>query len=270
MDSFYQEVIKDLIQRRDLDPQMRVLVLCGGGLDREVMLACGLTQAVISNLDSNQDMDASQFAPLAWSYLDAERIDLADESVDFCVAHSGLHHCESPHRALLEMYRVARRGVVFFEPYDNWVTRMGVRLGFGQEYEHAAVFYNDCRCGGVRNTAIPNFVYRWTHAEIRKTIQSRAPHARHEYRFYHRLRIPWGQIKGRKNPLFHYALLAAWPLLKLGTLLFPRQSNNFAAVILKPELPRDLHPWLQLQDGRPALQPDWLARRYGRVKSPAR
>ena len=33
-----------------------------------------------------------------------------DGAFDFVVVHQGLHHCHSPHRGLLEMYRVARRG----------------------------------------------------------------------------------------------------------------------------------------------------------------
>ena len=54
-------------------------------------------------------------------------------------AETRRHHCHSPHRGLLEMYRVARRGVLAFEPRDTRLVRLGVRLGFGQEYEIAAV-----------------------------------------------------------------------------------------------------------------------------------
>ena len=91
-------------------------------------------------------------------------------SFDVCVVHQGLHHCRSPHRGLLEMYRVARRGLVMFEPQDTVLTRLGVRLGVGQRYELAAVADNDLRWGGVQNTDVPNFVYRWTEREVRKTL----------------------------------------------------------------------------------------------------
>ena len=48
---------------------------------------------------------------------------LEDNAVDFCIAHNGLHHCVSPHQGLLELFRVARRGIVVFEPRDSFLTR---------------------------------------------------------------------------------------------------------------------------------------------------
>jgi hypothetical protein len=45
-----------------------------------------------------------------------------------------------------------------------------MRTGFGQEYEQAAVYENDCRFGGVRNTFISNYVYCFSAREIRKTF----------------------------------------------------------------------------------------------------
>ncbi len=76
---------------------------------------------------------------------DVERLGFTDRAFDFVVVHQGLHHCHSPHRGLLEMYRVARRGVLAFEPRDTRLVRLGVRLGFGQEYEIAAVAENGLR-----------------------------------------------------------------------------------------------------------------------------
>jgi ubiquinone/menaquinone biosynthesis C-methylase UbiE len=43
---------------------------------------------------------------------DAENLSYDDRAFDLVVVHAGLHPCYSPHRALLEMYRVARRCVV--------------------------------------------------------------------------------------------------------------------------------------------------------------
>ena len=67
--------------------------------------------------------------PVSWSFQDAERLEFDDGEFNMVLVHSGLHHAQSPHRALLEMYRVARTGIVCFEPIDNPVTRLGVRLG---------------------------------------------------------------------------------------------------------------------------------------------
>jgi SAM-dependent methyltransferase len=261
MDSFYHEVLADLLARQTLSRQTKLLVLCGGKADRDTLVECGFQNVVISNLDVR--MDPQDFAPYEWSRQDAEHVTFPDGAFEFVIAHHGLHHCGSPHRAMLEMYRVASRGILFFEPYDNWSTRMGVRLNVGQEYEHAAVYYNDCKFGGVRNTPIPNFVYRWSEREIVQAIQTFNPTGQHQFRFIYRMRVPWGQLRGRRNKLFYYALCLGLPLLKVFFWLFPKQSNNFAALVIKPRMPEDLQPWLELQDGQPALKRDWLAHRYG-------
>jgi ubiquinone/menaquinone biosynthesis C-methylase UbiE len=262
MQDFYRDVISHLLQTGVLNTQMEILVICGGQTDKAVLQKSGFQHVVISNVDPRPR--ENQFAPYGWRFQDAERLTFEDESFDFCLVHSGLHHCHSPHRALLEMYRVARKGLILFEPYDNVITRLGVRLNIGQEYEHSAVFYNNCKYGGVRNGPIPNYIYRWTEQEIVRTINCYAPHARHGIRFFHKMRIPWTQLRGRRNRTFYYVVRLAQPALKLLELCFPKQSNNFAALVPKPKLPQALHPWLR-QDGEVVrLNDQWLAARYGR------
>lgn len=260
MREFYQEVIAQLLRQGVLSTDMHVLVLCGGRLDKSVLQAAGFTNVTISNVDPRPN--EKEFLPYTWAYQDAENITLPDESVDFCIVHSGLHHCQSPHRALLEMYRVARKGLLLFEPYDNLLTRVGVKLKIGQDYEHASVFCNDGHFGGVRNSEIPNFIYRWTEQEIVKTINCYAPHARHRFQFIHKTRIPWTQLRKRRNKTYYWLVWLAQPVLKIIEWCAPKQCNNFAAVVLKPELPADLHPWL-VQDGEKIkMKDDWLTARY--------
>jgi ubiquinone/menaquinone biosynthesis C-methylase UbiE len=262
MQDFYAEVIGQLLQTGVLAPPMRVLVLCGGKTDIEVLKNHGFQNVVISNVDPR--LTTTDFAPFAWCFQDAERLTFADESFDFCVVHSGLHHCHSPHRALLEMYRVARKGLLLFEPYDNLVTRLGVKLNIGQEYEHAAVFTNELEYGGVSNSFMPNYIYRWTEREILKTINCYAPHARHEIRFIHKMRIPWTQLRSRRNKTLYRAIRLGRPALSVVGTCFPKQSNNFAALVLKPQLPRALHPWLRQEGDAIRLNEQWLTTRYGR------
>ena len=196
MQDFYGEVIGQLLRTGVLETRMKILVLCGGQTDRAVMRQSGFQNVVISNIIPGSD---KEFAPFQWSYQHAERLTYDDGSFDFCIVHNGLHHCQSPHRALTEMYRVARTGLLLFEPYDNALTRLGVRFNIGQEYEHAAVYFNNSDHGGVGNSRIPNYIYRWTEHEIEKTINCFAPYARHEVRFLHSMRVPWGQLRARRN-----------------------------------------------------------------------
>jgi SAM-dependent methyltransferase len=257
----YEEVVRRLLYEGILDEDMKILVICGDGADREVLQKSGLRNVIISSVDTR--MEGGELSPFEWSFQDAENLNFKDLSFDFSIVHWGLHHCHSPHRALLEMYRISKRGLLMFEPSDNLLTRLGVRLNFGQEYEHANVFHNDFAYGGVKNTFIPNYVYRWTESEIKKTINCYAPYGDHRFKFFYEMRVPWPQLKDRKNRFFYYAVLLSLPLLKIMSYVFPKQSNNFAAVVLKPEFPRDLHPWFVWEENKIKLNKSWLATRYG-------
>ena len=106
------------------------------------------------------------------------------------------------------MYRVAKIGVLFLEPYDSWITRLGVKIGLGQRWEFAAVVAHGCEYGGVANSAIPNYIYRWSRNDIQKTVECFAPYGEHTYRYFHALRMPWGQLLRRKNPII--PILPGW------------------------------------------------------------
>ena len=161
------------------------------------------------------------------------------------------------------MYRVARRAVVVFEPYDGAAVRLAVRLGFGQDYEVAAVADNGLTHGGVRNTEIPNFVYRWTEAEVRKAIRSYDPIGRQRFAFHYATRVPWRRLELLRSRLYLGLVVLALPFLRLASLLMPRLANNFAFVVEKPSLPADLHPWLAIRDGGVVLDRAWVRARYG-------
>jgi SAM-dependent methyltransferase len=263
MDDFYGQTLAKLLERGILDAGMRVLVCCGGKRDREALLGRGFRDVTISNLDDRMQPDA--FAPYAWSYQDAEQLGYADDSFDFAIAHSGLHHCRSPHRGLLELYRVARRGLLVFEPRDSALVRLGVRLDFGQEYETAAVAGSALTHGGVRNGPIPNYVYRWTEREIEKTLASWDPLGRPRLHYFYALRVPEQRLSWMKNRVAALAVRGLLPLLRVLTTLAPRQANNFAFCAEKVQVPRDLHPWLEQGPEGPRPSRSWLAARYSNV-----
>lgn len=268
MDDFYARTLTKLVERKLLSRESNILVICGGPTDRDVFHRLGFQRVTISNLDVR--MRGDEFAPYVWSYQDAEGLKFDDNSFDVVVAHSGLHHCYSPHRALLEMYRVARQALVVFEPRDTLLVRLGVRLSFGQEYEVAAVAANGLEFGGVRNSPIPNYVYRWTEREIEKTISTCAPLGRSRYHYFYALRVPEERLNAMKNRWVARAVWLLLPALRLLTALFPRQTNCFAFAVEKLQLPRDLHPWLRLQNGAPTVNAEWVKERYGDFKqSPA-
>jgi SAM-dependent methyltransferase len=220
----------------------------------------GFSDCLITGLGSGTD--SGRLAPFRWRREDAESLSFEDDAFDFCVVHWGLHHCRSPHRAMLEMARVGRIGFVLFEPCDNLLTRLGVRVGMGQEYEWAAVSQNQCRRGGVADSPIPNYVYRWTTREVVKTVSSFLPLGPCRFRFSYGMNLPRRQLRARRGAPIRLATLLAAPAARLFGLIFPRQRNTFAAVVIKPRLPHDLHPWLISRQGSATVDASWLARRF--------
>ena len=119
---FYLSVLQQELAKGGIQQSDRVLVTCGGDLDRVTLLAAGFTDVVISNLaphNGHQD-----YRPFTWEHQDIEGLDYGDGAFDVVIVHSGLHHCYNPMRALGEMCRVARKTVIAFEPYETWLTQL--------------------------------------------------------------------------------------------------------------------------------------------------
>jgi SAM-dependent methyltransferase len=254
VEDFYSETLGQLLKDGWLGLDSRVLVVCAERYDRDVFYRLGFRRVTISNLDSR--IHGDEFAPYPWSLEDVENLGFEDGAFDFVVVHQGLHHCYSPHRGLLEMYRVAHRGVLAFEPRDTALVRLGVRLGFGQEYEIAAVAENGLEAGGVGNSSTPNFVHRWTEREIEKTVHTFAPEGRAEFRYFCALRVPKQRMQSMKNRWVAGSFAALLPVARLLARLFPKQSNCFAFAIAKA---RELHPWMA---DEATVDAEWVEQRY--------
>jgi SAM-dependent methyltransferase len=257
LERFYLDTVRRLLDEGWLRPEDDVLVVAGGPADREVMAAAGMRTVTISNL-SDEPEDA--YAPFRWSRQDAEDLGYPDGTFDVCLVHQGLHHCRSPHRALVEMYRVARRGIVAFEPHDATLTRLGVRLGVGQRYERAAVVGNDLRRGGVRDSEVPNFVYRWTEHEIRKTLASFDPRGEPRLRCFYDVRLP-GEAARLRSGAARVIGRVGIPAAQMVVRALPRQGNAIAVAADKVDPALDLHPWLVERDGDVRVDPEAVVRR---------
>jgi hypothetical protein len=212
----------------------RILVSCGGPVDRDTLVGLGFTDVTITNLDER--MMGDEYAPYQWRHEDAEALTLPADSYDWGLVHHGLHHCASPHQALGELLRIGRRGAIAFEARDSLLVRAGVRLGLVEEYEVTAVAGNGGRWGGVRNGPIPNHVYRWTEREVQKTVRSALPGYEHDVRFAYGVRVPSERLGDRR------LVRAAQALAPIAGLVARRQGNEFAFIVHKNVRPQ---PWLR-------------------------
>lgn len=262
-EAFYASTISELIPDRSAS----VLVVGAGRLDRDVFHAAGFTNVTISNLDTR--MVGNEFAPYPWKFANATSLGFEDRSFDYVVVHAAIHHAAEPHRVLTEMYRVARKALLAFEARDSWVMRRLEQFNMAQTYEHAAVYYNDCRFGGVDNTDIPNFVYRWSEREVEKTIQSYAPSFQHRFVYRYATALPTTPDLEKKAMLRTAALRIARPVFRLLAAIAPRQQNLFAFYVEKPATDAALQPWLERDAENAAIRFNraWGDRRYKSLES---
>jgi SAM-dependent methyltransferase len=239
---------------------LSLLVVGGSDDDIHSLRQLGFSNTTLSNLASwlgaREDTRAGgsrQAVPI-----DAEDMAVPSGSCDLVFAHAVLHHCRSPHRGLCEMLRVARKYVVFMEPNDSLVMRSLVGIGFSFPYELPAVIDHGGRSGGVRNSAIPNFIYRWNKNEVAKVVASFLP----EYLVRIRARSYWdfdavdeGELALRTQTRLSKLTNLITPKVFLAMLkfgqnvanripLFRNQGNKFLCVIEKNN---ELKPWLMLR-----------------------
>ena len=254
---FYGRVLESLLDRWVIDRTMSVLVVGGGPGDRDVFRGLGFENVTITNVDG----EPGGVAPYRFERQDAEALTYRDGVFDWAVVSAALHHCRSPHGALLELYRVASRGLLALEARDSALMRAAIRLHLADEYELTAVADHGFRSGGVRNTAVPNYVYRWTEREVEKTISSAAPHAQHEFIWFHELELPLSifDVGGGRRRVGQ-ALRLLQPAARAVAKVAPGQANLFAFAVVKTD---ELQPWLRPGEDGPAPDEAEIRRRLG-------
>ncbi len=242
--SFMFRVLGRLAASGQFGPRDGILVVGAGKFDRAVLGALGCPRVTFTNL-APATPDAERQNAVA--------LDYPDNHFDHVLAHATLHHMDRPHQAVCEMYRVARRTVLFFESQDSWLLRLGVRFGLTVDYEVNAIHDQGGHGGGVNATPVPNYVYRWTPREVEKLVRSLDAAREPELRFFREWDFTWPRVARRLAgtplgrlpapllaPLFGAAVGAA-------NALAGRHGNRFAACIFKDRA--RLHPWIAEQDG---------------------
>lgn len=212
-----------------------ILVVCGTGGDAKIFRDIGFTNVTISNLDKDR---TDGIAPYEWVREDAEQLSYSDNSFDWVIEDAGLHHCASPHKALTEMYRVCRKGIIALEARDSTAMRGAIALGLVPQFELIGVAIAGF---GLRDTPIPNYIYRWSEREVHKTLESAYPQHIHDIDFFYGLRIP----NYRMVMFSPMRRAATWVLshgLRAVNLIARRQGNHFGWVARKTGL---LKPWME-------------------------
>ena len=254
---FYYESIDTFIKDKDVS-----ILICGGGpIDKEIFEKLGFQNVTISNLDTR--MIENEYAPYDWKFENAEALSFKAKSFDYVIIHEAIHHVSSPHRVITEMYRVAKKGILGIESRDSLTMRFLEKFKFTQTYEHAAVYHHDGKFGGVNNTGIPNYIYRWTERELEKTISSYAPEFKHDFFYKYGCAFPCTLELENKGTLKKYLLKFFRPSFTVFTILFPKQQNLFCFFIKKPDI-NSLWPWLIIdrKNNQLLFNKEWSEKKY--------
>jgi SAM-dependent methyltransferase len=263
--SLAHTVLSELLGDGTISRSDTVIAVCAGEREHELFSTHNFEDVVISNIYEQEHIDWSP--SYKWSYQDAQSLSYEDGSFDFAFVADGLHHCSSPHRAMLEMYRVARKGIIVIESRRSLLMQVANRLGLSPEYEVEAVVGSELERGGVDNSAIPNYIYRWTEDELMRAIKSYDPRGRHRVRFFYELNLPYELADWKKSKFKLKLVRVADPVIRGLTRVFKKQCNTLAMVVLKPAIPKDLWPWLRLEGDEVVFNPAYADRHYEPVEA---
>lgn len=216
---FYKKKIIDHIKNKN----SKILVLGAGKLDIDVFNELKYKNVYFTNVDYLENKKKIKLQNI-------HDIKFKDNTFDYCVAHACIHHSSRPHQAVLELYRICTLGCLIIEANDSFLSRVACELGWSEEFEISAVCKNKVY-GGVDNTSIPNYVFRWSEREIEKLIKSYKPEIIHSILYAY-----GNHIKFTKSQLIQF-------LFKLLFFFFPKQQNLFSIFIEKDIRKRKYQAW---------------------------
>lgn len=240
----FARLLTALINSGTLGVDDSILVQFGGSYDEKICHSLGLRNCHFTNIAPGSKSTGVTKAEA----VDAHKMPGPDRSFDHVIAHAGLHHCSRPHEALHEMYRLARKVVLFVENQDSTAMRIASHVGVVGAYENAAVINADYRSGGVDGTPIPNHVYRWTRREVLKTVASFDPGFDIPIEFHAEWNFGLNRVASamlRSKLHLSSEQRAATTLdrmQRVANRVLPGQGNIFAATIRKDQA--RLKPWM--------------------------
>jgi hypothetical protein len=194
----------------------KVLVVCGGvGGEANFFHKFGFRDVTNTDFSENALKTCAQLFPaLKTMQLNAEVMNLADNSYDLVVVQAGLHHLSRPVSGFTEMLRIAQKAVLVLEPHTGFLPTT-----FGTKWEV--------------EEGVTNFVFRWDHSMLTQITNS---YLLKNTRFIKGIRI-WNHNMGAAKLVKFLPKSLKLPALKFiyGTLntLFGLWGNKFIGIVVK-------------------------------------
>ena len=219
---FYEKNLNKFINKKS-----SILII--GASEREYDLFKNLQYENFTLSNFNPDTTKYSYKII---HVDATKIDFNDSSFDYVITHACIHHMRKPHLAILEMYRVSKIGTLIIEGNDSWLMRVSAKLRMSEDFEVSSVDKNN-KLGGVEESGIPNYVYRWNERELFKTLSSYEPDIQHKIYFNYENDLENSGTQNHKYKNKIYSLIKL--LLKIFFIFFKKQQNLLSIYIDKKE-----------------------------------
>ncbi len=120
-------------------------ICCGSGMISEYYAKKG---AKVSGIDlSPEAVERASIRSKRYDFqaefkiADSTNLPFPDNSFDIVSVHDGLHHLDTPKKAVKEMARLAKKGVIIIEPVKALITELSILLGVSLRYEGADFVY---------------------------------------------------------------------------------------------------------------------------------
>ena len=164
---------------------MTVLVVAGGPADRNAFRALRFDTSRIRTSDE-ESQPTSSVPYESSSRTPRPRLSGRELRPDRRLA--GLRGCRSPHGRCSSSTESPRRSARA-QSRDGALIRAAGKPG-GRRARARSSYSPRASLGGRRQQSTPNYVYRWSDREVKKTVASFAPHARHRVRFFRGFELP--------------------------------------------------------------------------------
>ena len=222
---FYQNQILKFLNK-----DKSILVLGASSDEASLFYKLQFKRVTLSNIDLAQLKGAEKYKFKKIKIDFRNLFKIKNSSYDYIVVHASIHHTSRPHNILLEMYRIAKHGILIVESNDSFVMRLSVKLNFSEDFEKSALNENTY-VGGVDGTNIPNNVYRWTEREIKKLFYSYQPDKKINIIFNYQNNIFNESLSN--NLIKKIIITFCYIFLKIIFFLFPKQQNLMSIYIDK-------------------------------------
>ena len=222
---FYQNQILKFLNK-----DKSILVLGASSDEASLFNKLQFKRVTLSNIDLAQLKGAEKYKSKKIKIDFRNLFKIKNNSYDYVVVHASIHHTSRPHNILLEMYRIAKYGILIVESNDSFVMRLSVKLNFSEDFEKSALNENTY-VGGVDGSNIPNYVYRWTEREIKKLFYSYQPDKKINIIFNYQNNIFNENLSN--NSIKKIIITFSYLFLKIIFFLFPKQQNLMSIYIDK-------------------------------------